>query len=308
MKFARICFASDNRKRTVWDRLPEFIRRKYYLDFYKQHYENIKMFSSIGELVSLPFRKDECDFFLVSEYLKKVSEYLKNNDVGVVCVQKGIQMPYGVKTAYGDRLLCFMAEDIVNTACKIRNLNLDESEITVIDGGENTTEILLNVLSRKVSRLYVYTLRQEKLKPVFEDIFEETGLCIVSFSAANDSLMSKSDIVINLNHGNLFMNCFSKNTVYIDIAGDSRCTEYTLDTRKDITVIENFTVRQDKTDIPIDYTEAALSAAKPYMHRAVFGEFSKDVFQKTHRYIKSFGFDIICVIDSDIRKSKALTM
>lgn len=308
MKFARICFASDNRKCTFWDRLPEFIRRKYYLDFYKQHYENIKMFSSLGEFVSLPFKKKEEDFFLVSEYLKRVSEYFKNNDIGVVCVQKGIQMPYGVKTAYGDRFLCFMAEDIVNTACKIRNLNSDEIEITVMDGGENTTEIILNVLSRKVSRLYVYTLRQDKLKPVFEDIFEETGLCIVSFSAANDQLMSKSDIVINLNHGNLFMNCFSKNAVYIDIAGDSRCTEYTLDTRKDITVIENFTVRQDKTDIPVDYTEAALSAAKPYMHRAVFGEFSKDVFQKTYRYIKSFGFDIICVFDGDIRESKALTM
>lgn len=130
--------------------------------------------------------------------------------------------------------------------------------------------------------MYVYTLRQEKLKPVFEDIFEETGLCIVSFSAANDSLMSKSDIVINLNHGNLFMNCFSKNTVYIDIAGDSRCTEYTLDTRKDITVIENFTVRQDKTDIPIDYTEAALSAGKSRICTGLFSVNFQKMCSKRH--------------------------
>lgn len=66
--------------------------------------------------------------------------------------------------------------------------HLKKQILPVIDGGNSHYEYTLNVISPKATKIWLYTLRYDYIKPLLEDIFAQTGLCIGICSSLNSHL------------------------------------------------------------------------------------------------------------------------
>ena len=295
MKFAKICFAKQYENRhvySVYDRLPALMRRFYYLNIYKRQYTRFSLLSAEAVAARLPFEKGEADFELAEKYISKTVEDLKGMGAEVFSVQDGIGLPYGINISDGAGLLCAEAERIAGMACKARGLGLDEADIAIRDGGNDLTCILLYALSKKASKLWLYTLRADKLKPVLSEIFERTGLCVGTFSAENSPFMAKADIIINLNKGGGVINCFAKNSVYIDMVKDRKNTNRLYRLRKDMCVVRGFRLKVGERNISPEDAQAALFVINPAFREMISDGFTFNRFERAGKFLGSLCIDI----------------
>ena len=289
MKFASICYAKENTSGSiVWDNMPEFLRELYYLKVYKPCEEKTELFSSEGIILNIPFKKTEKNTFLLEKYIQKELCRLKEEGVGVFSIQNPINVPYGFKVANGKGLVCVLSPYLVSRGCAKRGKSFEEADIAVIDGENIFTDILLNVLSPKATKIWLYTLRYDVLKPLLEYVFGQTGLCIGVCSSFNSQLLKNSDVIINLNKGGDYFGSFGKNAVYIDIADDRNNTNRLIRTRKDISVMRDFKIDYNNTSLKPECAEAALCVINKYFREMIFSAVTPERLKNASECINSF--------------------
>ena len=289
MKFAKICYGRQNTSSSVlWDNLPEFLRELYYLKVYRPVYKEAELFSTEGIILKLPFYFNEKNSTLLEKYIQKEFCRLKEEGVEFFSVQEGMPVPKGFKVLTGQSLICMLSNYLVSRSCVKRQKTFEEADIAVIDGGNSLTDILLNVISPKATKIWLYTLRYDYIKPLLEDIFAQTGLCIGICSSLNSHLLKNADIVINLNKNGEYFGSLSKNAVYIDIADDRNNTNRLMRLRKDVAVMRDFKIDYNNTSLKPNCAEAALCVINKYFRDIIFNGVAPERLKNAAECVNSF--------------------
>ncbi len=299
MKFASIYFAEKTAGGSVvWNNVPEFLRELYYLKFYKQAWDKTELFSAEGYILHLPFNSNEKNNRLFEKYLQKELRHLISDGAEFFSFQRGINIPDYVKAVSGKALICLLANYLVSSACVKNGKSFEQSDIAVIDGGNCLTDILLNVTAPKATKVWLYTLRPESIKPVLEEIFAQTGLCIGVCSSLNSQFIKNSDIIINLSKNRGYTASFGKNAVYIDIVDDRQNTNKLIRSRKDITVMRNFNIIFNDKKISAGCAEAALCVINKPFRDMIFNGVTQERLKKAAEEVSYFNLKPYLVLKS----------
>ncbi len=306
MRFAKICFSKNDEMAIKPSLLPKAIRRRYYLMFKKPEKRDISIFSAEGLKFIIPFKKDEEDFELVNEYIKKMCRKIQKEGFAAVSSPDISLDMYERKTS-GRIFNCMCLKKILEKAAQLKNMPVEELNVVVKDGGGEAVKTAVYALSKECSKLWICTNDSKRLRPVCESIFADTGLCIGAFSVPNGSIMREADVIINLENGGEFYNCFAKNSVYVDIADDRRNTDKICRSRGDMYVLRGFAaVAKGKRGVILpEDAEAAFCALSGEFYSMVFKGFSQEEFDGSSRLVERFNFKIKCTVYHDGKQVKS---
>ncbi len=289
MKFAQICYGRQNKSGSVlWDNLPEFLREIYYLKVYRPVFEETGLFSAEGIVSYLPFSANEKNTALLEKYVKKELLRLKAEGSEFFSVEYNMPIPDGYKVTNGKSLICMLSNYLVSRGCVKRGKSFEEADIAVIDGGNSLTDILLNVISPKATKIWLYTLRYDLIKPLLEYIFSQTGLCVGVCSSFGSYLLKNSDIVINLSKCREYFGSLGKNAVYIDIADDRDNTNRLMRLRKDVLVMRDFKIGFDSKSLKPECAEAALCVINKSFREMIFSTVTPERLKNAAECVASF--------------------
>ncbi len=289
MKFAQICYGRQNTSGSVlWDNLPEFLREIYYLKVYRPVFKEARLFSAEGVISYLPFKENEKNKALLEKYMQKELCRLKAEGSEFFSVKENMPVPEEFKITTGKSLICMLSNYLVSRSCVKRHKSFEEADIAVIDGENSLTDILLNVISPKATKIWLYTLRYDYIKPLLEDIFAQTGLCVGVCSSLNSYLLKNADIVINLSKDGEYFGSLSKNAVYIDIADDRNNTNRLMRLRKDVYVMRDFKIDFENKSLNPQCAETALCVINKSFREMIFSTVTPERLKNAAECVNSF--------------------
>lgn len=212
MKFAYINFEKGN---TTKRRSPDFVRRLYIRNFKREKIKKVNMLGTEGDIITLPFKKDEPDFELVSKFADEMLNRNSLYEIKGLAVQDGLKS-FVKNTCTGELFSAFFAEDIIK---KMYGVITEDSElqVNVSDGGDIKTQIALECLSKLPVRISLLTDNRNKAEEMLEDIYSRTGLCIGTFASERSRTFQNADVFIkcrDFENSGLFV---KKNSIYVDL-------------------------------------------------------------------------------------------
>ncbi|MCI1999056.1 MAG: hypothetical protein LKJ75_01210 [Clostridia bacterium] len=283
MNFAYINFEKGNTKK---GHTPDFIRRLYIEKLKREKIKKINMLGAKGDIITLPFKKDEPDFELISKYIEEM--FVRNSlyNIRGLSVQDGLKC-FVKNACSGELFSAFFAEDIMKKMCK--DINEDsELKVTVSDGGDTKTKVVLECLSRLPVRVGLLTDNRNEAEKTLEEIYSRTGLCVSTYASEKNRNVQSSDVFIkcrSFEKNNFFM---KKNSIFIDFTDNFGYILSLARKRKDLKIFSARNFKKGDRLYSAAFCEALCEAACDEFFKISRYGFDTQRFNESYRFLHKY--------------------
>lgn len=235
----------DKEKSGIFSNLQE----KYILNFKPYSILEEKIFDE--DLLSFNFNYTSSfadkNFYKNKKHIKKIT---KKYNEDIFLQNDFIKDFNDIIICNGKIFTSIFIDEIVKYACRKNNLDISKVNVTLIDGGDFCTNIILDILKEEVNHFNVITQRKNELDTYADDVLSYNGLNINIYTKENkDFSFNQSEIVINCGKDD-YKNDYAlrQNMVYVDISDDKIKHYNLIRKREDISIYNGFSfIISDKT-------------------------------------------------------------
>ena len=301
-KFAYIKWAKTEKEiyqQNQWLKfLPSFLRENYIINYCPLKMKEQSIMDLEGYEVTLPFTVEQANKKsdkVVQKIINKAMEILKSNKVKIICPPKGHihKIDYSIYESKGQYVIPLFIFNAVKELAKKLDKPLKYIEITIIDGENLKTDLVLDIIYPNVNYLNLITDKLENFKEKSIDIYEDVGLNLQLISHNKKTTLENSDIVIDCtdsNHNNFYY-C-RKNSIYIYIGSNKDMVKDILLKRTDLIVIDNFSLLFKNESYTTEFCEMLWYISKPWFNNIISNDYDLILLKKIIKEINKDGWRV----------------
>ncbi|HOQ16513.1 MAG TPA: hypothetical protein PLC16_02830 [Defluviitaleaceae bacterium] len=277
---------------------PSFLRENVIIHFCPLKLKERWIMDLPGFEVILPFTAEQVNkkaVQVIQDYINKVIERLKTEGVKIICPPKGHshEIDFSILEAKGQYVISLLIFEAIKKLSEKLEKPLKYIEITIIDGQNLRTDLVLNILYPELNYLSILTDKTESFREKAVDIYEDVGLNLQIISYNKKTVLENSDIIIDCRdvYHSSFYYC-KKNAIYIYIGGYKEMVRDILLKRKDLKIIDNVSLVLKNESYCADFCEMLWYLSKTWFKNILSGNYDLALLQKVIKEIRKEGWVI----------------
>ena len=228
-------------------KLKRFLPKKIYLYYLKKHgkviYKENLYYGEKGDIMMLPFTKEEFDQLEEEYKVSYIEKIIKENQIQnlymPVHLQKYIKKEdKKILKEYHTILMYMMLPQILELTLYKNGIDRKDLRLTIIDSGDYKVDYVLNRLINDLNHLKIFTDRPEYFSEFVDTIYDDTGLMIDLVSSLSE-IENDHCIIIDLSKSHFR---YSSNIV-IDMESNLLKRQYQSAKNKNATIIYDINLR-----------------------------------------------------------------
>lgn len=277
---------------------PLFLKERYIIKNCLFQSKEVLIMGSPGYEIILPFTVEDANKKsdeIVQNLMNNVMERLESNKVKIICPPKGHihKITFSIPTSTGRSIMTLFIYLAVLKATSILNKSLKYMEVTLLDGQNIKTNVVLDILYPNINFLNILTNQPEKFKQKSVEIYEDVGLNLQISSHNKKTALENSEIVIDctdINHSDFYY-C-KKNALYIYLGNNKEMVKNILLKRSDLIVIDNFIVSINNRCFSTEFCEMLWYTSKSWINIIFSNDYDLILLRKVISEIKREGWSI----------------
>ncbi|NLK22174.1 MAG: hypothetical protein GX308_08930 [Epulopiscium sp.] len=278
--------------------LPSFLKDRYILKKCPIQIKEVSILKAHGYEVVLPVTREEVKGKspeYIQNLMDKTIELLKENKVIVINPPReyGDKLSYFIKKANGNSILpIFILPAIIKAASRL-NKDLKYVDVTIIDGQNAKTDLVLDILYPQLNYLNIVTSNLHRFKDKSIEIYEDVGLNLQISSHNKKMVLGDSDIIIDCTdepHIH-FYHC-KRNAVYFYIGNDNDTVKNILLKREDLIVIDDFILSVQNKKFTTSFCKMIWYVSKPWLNKILSNKYDLESLNKIAKDIKRDGWKV----------------
>ncbi|KAE9636218.1 hypothetical protein GND95_03615 [Defluviitalea raffinosedens] len=276
-------------------KLPSFLKDQYILKNCPVKVEEVPFLETSFFEVQLPLTIEEANG-KSERYLQKlmdrVMEILEEKKVKMICFsEKGKnKLYYSIPISKGDYVIPFF---IYWAILKVAGRSLEDTEVTILDGKNKTTDLILDLIYPRVNYLNIISDETERFKVKSEEIYDDVGLNLQLLSHNKKTVLEYTDVIIDcrdIPHTDFYY-C-NKRAMYFYIGDNKEMVKNILIKCPDLKVIDDFILSVQGKQYSTAFCEMIWFASKEWFDLIVSKEYTLGDLKQIHKEIVKDGWKV----------------
>lgn len=255
---------------------------------------DINIYGTEGYAIKLPITSDYINNLQqksIDKILFRAINKIDTRGISIISKPNFLDLPknVGVHIANGEEICPLLIPKLLEELMSLINVELSDLDITIIDGNNRLTDFMIDLLYPDMNYLTIVSETPNRFDAKREFVFGDTGLNIV-INSTDDRTKYTSDIVINLSEENkkVFYNC-KRSCLFIDLSKSKEISNEIIYKRKDIKLIDDFSIKLDDEAIEKELFEIVLyvnnySTMRKYINKNFKSLNNADIINMLNKY------------------------
>ncbi|NLM12768.1 MAG: hypothetical protein GX209_03350 [Epulopiscium sp.] len=275
-------------------KLPSFLKDRYIIKNCPLKIKEVPFLKTAFFEVQLPFIQEEVhekSEKYIQSFLDRVMEILKEKKIKMICFEEEeYPFHYSIPKATGKYVIPFF---IYWAILKAAGRALQHTEVTILDGNNKTTDLILDLIYPHVNYLNIVSDDTKKFKVKSEEIYEDVGLNLQLLSHNKKIALEKTDIIVDCRdtfHTDFYY-C-NKKAVYFYMGNNKEMVKNILIKCPHLMVIDDFILSLHGKKYSTAFCEMICFASKEWFDMIVSKEYTLEDLKQIHKEIIKDGWTI----------------
>lgn len=235
MKFAEISYSSKKEDfgiKGIFLKFPNCILNWYFIRFRPFYIQQTTLANAEGYTVKIykPYEN-----YQTEKQTQKLLLLLQKKETDVLLIPYDILFPHIIDIAYGNVINALFVLEAAKKAIKRQSQTLQQSKFLIIDGKNDITNMVLDILYPHVNYLSIYTESPQNFLQKADEIYEEYGLRLEIFSDIKNKQFETFNIILNCSENEYPYNYkIQKNAFFFDIIQNDKKMRHLMSCRNDL--------------------------------------------------------------------------
>ncbi|MEY8321162.1 hypothetical protein AAK894_08795 [Lachnospiraceae bacterium 46-61] len=267
MKFAEISYSTKKEDfgiKGFFLKFPNYILNWYLMRFCPFYIQQTTLANVEGYTVKIykPYEN-----YKTEKQIQKLILLLQKKETDVLLIHHDMLFPHIIDIAYGNIINALFVLDISKKAIKRQSQTLQQSKFLIIDGENDITNMVLDILYPHVNYLSIYTEQPQNFFQKADEIYEEYGLRLEIFSDIKNKQFETFNIILNCSE-NMYAYDYKiqKNAFFFDMIQNHKKMRCLMSRRNDLLLSNGLLLKWENKNYSSKQIEAILRITEHSFH------------------------------------------